>query len=100
MTGMTLTGGAMFFLAGLAVGGVFLALLWLGVRALGRRNGLAIFAGFALLRAALILTVMIVSAKHHLDFWGIGAGVLGFFTARIISTRWARHQPDRGAAWK
>lgn len=78
------------FLAGVALGGVYHALLWVAVRQLAGARGPMIFIGLALLRAALVIGALAVAFGSGLPLGAVATAMLGFLTVRLTATRAVR----------
>jgi hypothetical protein len=89
----------MAVLAGIALGVLYLSLLWASVRLLPLRRGAAMFFALALARAALVMAAFASALFLNLPPIGIAAAVAGFIAVRLVATRKA--DPSVGAAsWK
>jgi len=87
--------------AGAAIGAVYLALLWLGVRRLLRdRSGARVFVGLAMARAALLIATLAVAAAIGAPAEGMLAGLAGFAAVRFAATRRLEGRLQEGSAWR
>jgi len=86
-------------LAGMALGVLYLSLLWASVRLLPLRRGAAMFIALGLARAALVMAALAGALVLDLPPIRIAAAVAGFIAVRLLATR--RADPTVGAAsWK
>ena len=88
-------------LCGAALGALYMALLWLAVRRLGRaQGGVPAFVGLAVARAALILGALAAAAALGLSAAVILAALLGFVAMRLAATRLGGRKTGADRAWK
>jgi hypothetical protein len=88
-------------LAGAGLGGIYLALLWAGVRRLAQeRGGMAGFVWLRIARAALLLGALAAAAALAVPAEGILAALAGFVAVRFAATRLASLDGPGDAAWK
>jgi len=86
-------------LAGIALGGLYLRLLWASVRLLPLRRGAAMFLALALARATLVISALAGALFLNLPPIGIAAALAGFIAIRLVATRMA--DPSAGVVpWK
>jgi hypothetical protein len=87
-------------LAGAALGGIYLSLLWLAVRCLLRqRTGIVVFVLLAFVRAALCLGTVWACAVLEVPMAQIIAALFGFIVVRLAVTSLPGLQGPGGMAW-
>ena len=75
-------------LAGAALSGAYLGLLWLAVQHLPQdRGGVLVFVGLGLARAALVLGAVAAAVALGVAAGGLVAALAGFVAVRLAATR-------------
>ncbi|AXS41492.1 ATP synthase subunit I [Breoghania sp. L-A4] len=86
--------------AGVLIGGLYLGLLWLGVRHLPRERGVPVFLGLALARMAVLVGALAAAATLGTPAEGLVAALAGFVAVRFAATRLSGRGTPGDAAWK
>ncbi|MDR9486077.1 MULTISPECIES: ATP synthase subunit I [Sediminimonas] len=90
---------ALCFAAGMAIGAVYLGLLWAAVRALNGARPAVLFITLAAARALLVLGALAGAIALGAGAGQILAALVGFIAVRVAATRRAG-AAERGGAWK
>lgn len=88
-------------LAGAALSGAYMGLLWLAVRRLPQdRGGVLVFVGLGLARAALLLGALAAAAALGVAAEGFVAALAGFVVVRLAATRLLGRETPADTSWK
>lgn len=88
-------------LAGAALGGLYLSLLWLATQRLPReRGGVGMFLALALARAALVLAALTAALQLGAPAAGLLAALVGFIAVRVLATRLMARGRTGGEGWR
>jgi len=88
-------------LAGAALGGLYLRLLWLASRRLPQqRGGVGMFLALALARAALVLAALAAAVQLGAPAAGLLAALAGFIVVRVLVTRLVARERTGGEGWR
>lgn len=93
---MTVMPFALSFLAGLGLGTLYFAALWLSVRRLAGGAPARTLALSAILRLAMVLGALAAALTLGLPVTHLASAILGFFAARLTATRIVRRIGSRG----